>query len=87
MATDHLRELLESLHAELRRTDAVDERSRELLRAVEGDIQDALARAGDAQSDGLVDRLRETIDRFEGTHPALTEAVSRVLDSLVKMGI
>jgi hypothetical protein len=87
MASDHLRELLQALHAELRRTDAVDEKSRELLRAIDDDIQQALERAGGAEPDSLVERLRETVDRFEGTHPALTEAVSRVLDSLVKMGI
>lgn len=87
MASEHLRELLEALHAELRRTDAVDEPARDLLREVENDIQQALERAGGAEPESLVERLRETVDRFEGTHPALTEAVSRVLDSLVKMGI
>ena len=87
MTSDHLRELLEELHAELRRTEAVDERSRELLRAVDGDIQQALERSGEQQSETFVERLRETVDRFEGTHPALTEAVSRVLDSLVNLGI
>jgi uncharacterized protein DUF4404 len=87
MPSDHLRELLEALHEELRRTKAVDDRSRTLLRAVDGDIQDALARTGGAQSESFIERLRETIDRFEGTHPALTEAVTRVLDSLVSMGI
>jgi predicted component of type VI protein secretion system len=86
MASTPLRELLEKLHAELGRTDAVDDRSRELLHAVEGDIREALARSGE-QPESLSDRLRETIERFEGTHPALTEAVSRVLDALVKMGI
>jgi hypothetical protein len=87
MASEHLRDLLEALHAELRRTDAVDDHSRDLLRAVEGDIQEALERTGNGEPESLVERLRETVDRFEGTHPALTEAVSRVLDSLVKMGI
>jgi Domain of unknown function (DUF4404) len=87
MPSDHLRELLEELHAELRRTEAVDDRSRALLREVDSVIQSALARTGSAQSESLIERLRETVDRFEGTHPALTEAVTRVLDSLVSMGI
>ena len=87
MPPDHLRELLEALHAELRRTDAVDDRSRALLREVDDDIQNALARSASGQNESLVERLRETVDRFEGTHPALTEAVTRVLDSLVNMGI
>ena len=86
MPSDHLRDLLESLHAELRRTDAVDDSSRELLREVDGDIRQALERAGE-HPDSLTARLRETVERFEGTHPALTEAVTRVLDALVQMGI
>jgi hypothetical protein len=87
MPSDHLRDLLEALHEELRRTAAVDERSRALLREVDDEIRDALARTGHPQSESFVERLRETVDRFEGTHPRLTEAVTRVLDSLVSLGI
>ena len=86
MSPDQLRTLLEALHAELRRTDAVDERSRDLLRAVDGDIRQALERTGE-QPESLTERLRETLERFEGTHPQLSEAVGRVLDALVQMGI
>ena len=86
MTSDQLRTLLEALHAELRRTDAVDERSRDLLRAVDGDIRQALERTGE-QPESLTERLRETLERFEGTHPKLSEAVGRVLDALVQMGI
>jgi len=86
MSPDQLRTLLEALHAELRRTDAVDDRSRDLLRAVEGDIRQALERS-DEQPESLAERLRETLERFEGTHPQLSEAVGRVLDALVQMGI
>jgi hypothetical protein len=35
----------------------------------------------------LVERLREAVDEFEESHPALTEAVGRVVDALAKMGI
>jgi len=87
MPSDHLRELLESLHAELRRTEAVDEKSRALLRAVEHDIEAALERSSGEQDESFAERLRETVERFEGTHPALTATVSRVLDALVAMGI
>jgi len=86
MSPDQLRTLLEALHAELRRTDAVDDRSRDLLRAVEGDIRQALERS-DEQPESLAERLRETLERFEGTHPQRSEAVGRVLDPLVQMGI
>jgi len=83
----HLRAVLEQLHTELQRADTVDERSGELLRAVVADIHDVLERSGEPRGDSLVERLREGLDRFEGKHPALTEAVGRVMDALAKMGI
>lgn len=85
MSSDHLRTLLAELQAELSRTEAVDDRSRELLRDVDTEIRAALERADGHES--LGERLRETVERFEGTHPQLSEAVGRVLDALVKMGI
>ena len=87
MTSENLREMLERLRGELARADAVDERSRELLRAVDADIHGVLERAGERQPDSVMERLRETVERFEDTHPALTEAVGRVLDALAKMGI
>ena len=78
--------MLEQLRAELERTDAVDEGSRELLRAVDADIHGVLERSGE-RPESMTERLRETVERFEDTHPALTEAVGRVLDALAKMGI
>lgn len=86
MSSEHLRELLESLRAELDRTESVDERSRALLREVDAEIREALERA-EAQPESVTERLRETVESFEGEHPQLTEAVSRVIDALVKMGI
>lgn len=85
MSSEHLRELLAELQSELARTEAVDDSSRELLRDVDADIRAALERTDGHES--LGDRLRETVERFEGTHPQLSEAVGRVLDALVKMGI
>jgi hypothetical protein len=87
MTSENLREMLERLRAELARADAVDESSRELLRAVDADIHGVLERSGERQPESLTERLRETVERFEDTHPALTEAVGRVLDQLAKMGI
>jgi hypothetical protein len=87
MSSEHLREMLQELRAELRRADAVDAESRELLRAIDADIHGALERAGETRHESLAERLRETARRFEDTHPALTEAVGRVLDQLAKMGI
>ncbi len=88
MSDQHLREMLEQLHAELQRAGNVDERSRELLRAVMDDIRAIVEPSGDAaRPEPISQRLREAVDAFEETHPALTEAVGRVVDALAKMGI
>jgi hypothetical protein len=89
MPDQHLREMLEKLHAELKRTGgSIDDRSREMLRAVMDDIRAILEPSADeAHPESLGQRLREAVDEFEESHPALTEAVGRVVDALAKMGI
>jgi hypothetical protein len=85
-----LREHLEELHSELESTEAVDDRSRELLGEILGDIQTLLDRSGEAPVDepeGLVDRLREATRNFEESHPTLAAAVGRVVDALSNLGI
>jgi hypothetical protein len=83
MSAEHLRRMLENLHAELQSAETVDESSRELLREVDADIQSLLERSDAEKEESLTLRLRE----FEERHPALTEAVGRVLDAIAKMGI
>ena len=88
MPDQHLREMLEQLHTELQQAGSVDERSRELLRNVMADIHTILEpSAAEAHPESLATRLREAVDEFEESHPALTEAVGRVVDALAKMGI
>ena len=89
MSDRHLRETLEKLHEELQRAGTdVDDRSRELLRAIMDDIRAIVEPAeGAAPLESLGQRLRESVDAFEESHPALTEAVGRVVDALAKMGI
>jgi hypothetical protein len=81
----HLREQLAALHAALQRADSLDEESRAQLREVMDDIRLTLERGH--RSESLTGRLREAVDRFEGTHPALTEAAGRVIDALANLGI
>ena len=85
----HLRQMLEHLHTELQRTDTIDDRSRELLRSVLGDIEDLLERKPKrgTQPESIIERLREAVRAFETTHPTLTDAVGRVADALAGMGI
>jgi hypothetical protein len=83
-----LRQMLEQLHTELQRTPAADDRSRELLQRALGDIQNLLdAKQPEKRAESIMERLRELVGTFEETHPALTEAVGRVVDALATMGI
>jgi uncharacterized protein DUF4404 len=88
MPEKDLTKLLEELRAELGSTQAVDEKGRELLRALNGDIQNLLERSEDGDSDdSLLERLQESIDHFEATHPTLTSTLSHIMTALNNAGI
>ena len=88
MADNNLSKLLEQLHAELDHTEAVDDKGRELLRALNTDIEKLLERSESGESDdSLLERLQESIDHFEITHPALTSALSNIVSILNNAGI
>ena len=89
MREQHLRQMLEQLHTELQRTDTIDDRSRELLRSVLGDIEDLLERKQKrgTHPESIIERLREAVRAFEQTHPTLTVAIGGVADALSSMGI
>ena len=88
MREQDLRQLLERLHTELQGADTIDDRSRELLRSVVGDIEELLERKHErAAPESIVARLREAVRDFEQTHPTLTDAIGRVADALAGIGI
>jgi hypothetical protein len=69
-------------------TQAVDEKGRELLRALNADIQELLERSESGQApDTLLERLQVTIDHFEVTHPSFTTALSKIATALSNAGI
>lgn len=88
MADQNLSKLLEELHNALDNTEAVDDKGRELLRALNADIQELLERSEGGQSDdSLLERLQDTIDHFEVTHPTLTSTLSHIMTALGNAGI
>jgi len=89
MGEQHLRQMLEQLHAELQRADTIDERSRELLRSVLADIEDLLERKQKpgTQPESIIEQLRGAVSAFEKTHPTLTHAIGGVVDALAGIGI
>lgn len=85
--TDHkLRELLQQLHDELERTKSVDEKGREMLSHLSADIQQFLDPTRENPTT-LLRRLQDAIDHFEAEHPAVTAALSQMLNALSNAGI
>ena len=86
MTDQKLRNLLEQLHDELARTDTVDEKGRDMLSHVSADIQ-KLLEPSETASPSTLERLQEAIDHFEVDHPAITAALSQLLNALSNAGI
>ncbi len=87
-----LRETLAQLHEQLEAADLADAAARARLREAMDEIRAALAHAerrGEAPElqRSLRDRLSDAAQHFEGEHPALTDALSRVINALSALGI
>ena len=85
-----LREQLEQLQAEIRQSRSVDEEGKALLRDLDADIHDLLARSeGEAVEvqPSTVDRLQDSLTYFEVSHPPLTALIAKLLETLSNAGI
>ncbi len=91
MADPTLRELLERLHQELERTETIDEEGNEMLHHLDADIRTLLKRSGREVEIGpdepVLERLQDTMDHFEATHPRLTTVLSEMMTILSNAGI
>jgi hypothetical protein len=88
MSDKNLSELLEELHDELGKTNAMDEKGRQLLRHLDKDIRELLERSGDVEADeSMLERFQEAVDHFEITYPRLTAALSHMMSILSNAGI
>lgn len=88
MTNKNLSELLEQLHDELGKTQAMDEKGRQLLRNLDADIQKLLLRSEGTETDeSFLKSLQDAIDHFEDSHPTLTSALSHMLTILSNAGI
>ena len=90
MVDQELNELLEQLHSEIENTETVDEKGQELLRDIGTDIQDLLDRSEGKHmkvEESTIERLEDTIEYLEISHPTLTAILTRVLDTLGGAGV
>jgi hypothetical protein len=90
MVDQELRKLLEQLHSEIERTQTVDEKGQELLRDLDVHIREILDRSEGKSMQShpsTAQRLEDTIDYFEITHPTLTTILEKVLATLTGAGV
>jgi hypothetical protein len=90
MDDKELRKNLHQLHDEIKKTQAVDEKGRKLLRDLDGELRALLERSEETPMQvhpSIIQRLEGALDHFEVTHPDLTMLISRLLDSLSTAGI
>jgi hypothetical protein len=86
MTDQKLRELLQQLRDELERTKSVDEKGREMLSRINTDIQKFLD-PSEENDETLFGRIQDAIDHFEVEHPAITAALSQMLNTLSNAGV
>jgi predicted nucleic acid-binding Zn-ribbon protein len=90
-AIDHqkLRSDLRKLHGELRAIKSLDEDEQRMLRLLDSDIEELLARDdGNLQPDpDSRQRLSEALAQVEASHPRVTLLMRQIVDSLAYLGI
>ena len=83
-----LSEIIDELREVLEDPEDLDEELRAELRAAAEEILEALDPDNERELSGsLRDRLTNTLERFEKSHPKITETVGRLADALSDMGI
>jgi hypothetical protein len=88
---DHqrLRSDLQKLHGELRAINSVDEEELRMLRLLDADIEELLARSDDnlKPDHDAGARFREGLARLEASHPRVTLLMREMVDSLAYLGV
>ncbi len=83
-----LSEILDELREAIEDPDDLDEALRADLRGAAQEILEALDPDHERELSGsLRDRLTDTLERFEKSHPKITETIGRLADALSDMGI
>jgi hypothetical protein len=57
------------------------------LPATDDEASDNDEKASGSESTGVIDQLRDAAERFEDSHPTLTNTVGRIADALSQLGI
>lgn len=88
---DHqkLRSDLRKLHVELQAIKSLDEGEQQMLRLLDADIDELLARDDDSlrPDPDSRQRLSEALAQVEAAHPRVTLLMKQIVDSLAYLGI
>ena len=87
MSSSDFRRTLLHLHEQLGSLESVHEQDQEILRRVRDDIQGLLDRKKDAREGGQGKKILDSVRELEIRHPALTDAINRVAETLSDLGI
>lgn len=90
MSDNETTNLLNELHAKLQDAKSISENDRQLLTQLSADIESLLARSERLAAEehrSVIERLQDSITRFEVTHPDLTNVMARVSQFLADRGI
>ena len=85
-----LRDHLEQLDAELKRTEPANDTQRQHLEAMQGEVRAALDHPGEIPPEAhesLGQRFTESLQHFETTHPVLSSLIEQILNTLSGAGI
>ncbi len=85
MNNQELHDLLVKVHDEIEQTDAIDEKSRELLRDLDEHIRNLIE--GEPHAAGVAEQLEFAIQHFEVTHPVFSKLLTRLMEILSGAGI
>jgi hypothetical protein len=88
MSDSELHQLIGQLKSEIARLGPQDDEARARLRALVAEVEQRIdpAEEDDADED-LMERLRETVERFEVEHPRATGILNNIMVTLGSMGI
>jgi cell division septum initiation protein DivIVA len=89
--SEQLKATLDQLHRDIAQLDKTDPVLRQqlvqALAEIQATLQGPAKAAVSAKRDSLIKRLRETAQRFEASHPALSENIGGLIDTLGQSGI
>lgn len=90
MKKRQLEQSLQQMRTELERAQTLNVSVRQDLLSIVEDIESAIRDSDElrqVQGQPLRERLKDSVRRFEESHPTLTMIVGQVLDDLGRMGI